>query len=276
MTTPAPILPPEKETVSDPTFKITESQFISGLDLGQQQDFSALAVVERTRMTSDIQVKAKVMINGRVEVIEKPRPKNFKEAQWKYAVRSVERFDLGTPYTAISDRLALLYSKDVLAGSVLVPDHTGVGRPVVDMVIRDMTIAQQCFKCAGTGQPSALEINRCYWCKGTGLVKPRCIVRPISITAGAGFSPDGNGFKVAKKDLASCMQVLLQTKRVKIAKIPLRPVLIKEMENFKVKVTSAANESFESWRERDHDDILLAVAMALWVGEHGTQQYWLR
>ncbi len=33
-----------------------------------------------------------------------------------------------------------------------------------------------------------------------------------------------------------------------------------------VKVTLAGNEQFESWRERDHDDLVLAVALALYEG----------
>jgi hypothetical protein len=31
-------------------------------------------------------------------------------------------------------------------------------------------------------------------------------------------------------------------------------------------VTAAANETFEAWRERDHDDLVLALALALYVG----------
>ena len=34
----------------------------------------------------------------------------------------------------------------------------------------------------------------------------------------------------------------------------------------RVKVTLAGNETFEAWRERDHDDLVLAVALALYVG----------
>ena len=37
-----------------------------------------------------------------------------------------------------------------------------------------------------------------------------------------------------------------------------------------------ALETFESWRERDHDDLVLAVVLVAWVGERGLPQYWLR
>ncbi len=37
---------------------------------------------------------------------------------------------------------------------------------------------------------------------------------------------------------------------------------------------STAHDSYEAWREGDHDDLVLAVAMACWAGERflGTQE----
>jgi hypothetical protein len=49
--------------------------------------------------------------------------------------------------------------------------------------------------------------------------------------------------------------------------MPERELLIKEFLAFRVKITAAANETFEAWRERDHDDMVLAVALACWLGE---------
>jgi len=40
--------------------------------------------------------------------------------------------------------------------------------------------------------------------------------------------------------------------------------LARELETFQVKLTEAGNETFESWRERDHDDLVLAVALVCW------------
>ena len=37
---------------------------------------------------------------------------------------------------------------------------------------------------------------------------------------------------------------------------------------FQVKITAAANATFGAWREGSHDDLVLAVAMACWYGEH--------
>jgi hypothetical protein len=46
----------------------------------------------------------------------------------------------------------------------------------------------------------------------------------------------------------------------------LAPVLAEELGLFRVKVTAAANETFEAWWERDHDDLVLALALALYAG----------
>jgi hypothetical protein len=44
------------------------------------------------------------------------------------------------------------------------------------------------------------------------------------------------------------------------------PILIRELQNYQVKVTPAANEVFNA-REGEHDDLLLALALAAWNGE---------
>jgi hypothetical protein len=36
---------------------------------------------------------------------------------------------------------------------------------------------------------------------------------------------------------------------------------------FTVRITEAGNESFEAWREKDHDDLVLADHKACWAGE---------
>jgi hypothetical protein len=63
------------------------------------------------------------------------------------------------------------------------------------------------------------------------------------------------------------IQVPLQNRRLQIAEgLPLTSVLADELAAFRVKITLAGNETFEAWRERDHDDLVLAVAMALYLG----------
>jgi hypothetical protein len=77
--------------------------------------------------------------------------------------------------------------------------------------------------------------------------------------------------------MVSRMQALLQSERLKIAKIPFRDVLVKELESFRVKVSAAGNEQFEAWRESDHDDLVFALGMAVWMAAKGsrTLRAWL-
>jgi hypothetical protein len=63
--------------------------------------------------------------------------------------------------------------------------------------------------------------------------------------------------------------VLLQNGQLKIAEgLALRETLVKELLNFRVKINiSTAHDSYEAWREGDHDDLVLSVALACWAGE---------
>ena len=92
------------------------------------------------------------------------------------------------------------------------------------------------------------------------------------ITSGQGPSWGERGaWHVPKKELVCCLQGLLQSRRLQVAALPERTLLMQEMQSFRVKITAAANETFGAWRERDHDDLVLAVALAAWWGErHGS------
>jgi hypothetical protein len=102
------------------------------------------------------------------------------------------------------------------------------------------------------------------------------MIRPITITAGHDVVQDGAGWHVPKKELVSVLQVLLQSRHLQVARqLPMAAVLVKELESFRVKITASAHETFEAWRERDHDDLVLAVALAAWVGHQGVQELWV-
>jgi hypothetical protein len=88
-------------------------RFITGLDLGQLRDYTAIAVLERTRVPS---------------IDEAFTPVDH------YAVRHLERMALGTSYTAVCDHLVTLFDRPQLTDTMLAVDETGVGRPVVDLL----------------------------------------------------------------------------------------------------------------------------------------------
>jgi hypothetical protein len=91
----------------------------------------------------------------------------------------------------------------------------------------------------------------------------------VTITGGSAVTPAGDGrYRVAKKELVSILRRLLGTDRLQIEQtLPEAPVLSQELGTFQVKISEAKNETFEAWRERDHDDLVLAVAIACWAAE---------
>ncbi len=71
-----------------------------------------------------------------------------------------------------------------------------------------------------------------------------------------------------KRNLVSIVQVALQTDRLKIApELPAAQTLVRELQNFQRKTTDAANDTYGAWREGTHDDLVLAVALGLYVGK---------
>jgi hypothetical protein len=76
------------------------------------------------------------------------------------------------------------------------------------------------------------------------------------------------GWLVPKKALISSLQVLLQSRRLKVApSLPDAQILVQELEGFRMKVTVSESDT-EAWRERPHDDLVLAVAVAACEGEN--------
>jgi hypothetical protein len=92
----------------------------------------------------------------------------------------------------------------------------------------------------------------------------------VVITAGYSASLAAGWWHTPKADLAGAMAACLEGRRLQIAPgLRLAPVLSRELTTFKVRVTPAGNEVFGAWRERDHDDLVLAVTLCVWYGERG-------
>jgi hypothetical protein len=149
------------------------------------------------------------------------------------SLRHLERFELGTRYPDVIDRIKGLLSSGALRNKrvAFLVDKTGVGASVVDSLVH-----------------AGLE--------------------PIAVTihGGSAVSRDAHGYRVPKRDLVAAVQVLLQNGRLRIAEgLPLAETLKKELLSFRIKVDpQTAHDSYEHWREGDHDDLVLASAMACW------------
>ena len=124
------------------------SQFFVGLDLGQAQDYTALSVIERIGESAD---------------------------DYRYDVRHLQRFALGTTYPAIVEAVAkMCQSKPIASDYSLVADATGVGAAVMDLL-----------------EASGLSLTR------------------VTITGGDTVSQEGSHYRVPKRDLVGVLQVLL-------------------------------------------------------------------
>jgi hypothetical protein len=194
--------------------------YLVGLDLGQVTDYSALAILERT---------------------EHPDPEHAGQLVRHYAVRLLRRFPLGTPYPDLCAEVAKLFARLLLRGSILVVDHTGVGRPVLDILRK-------------------VRVQARLW--------------PVTITGGSQVTRDKvGGWGVPKKDLVSALQVLLQSRWLKIApSLPEAKTLVRELTHFQMKITPAAHETFGCWRDGVHDDLVLAVALPCWCSERALRK----
>lgn len=235
----APTSPPSPS--SQTAYAMKDTYFL-GLDLGQKSDYTALTVLQRiTRLEAYGEEamelrKARGLRYGRYgrpgTVLHPDRP--VVEA---YHIRHLERMPLGTAYTAVAEHVKRVQDTPPLrsAETHVVADVTGVGLPVFEML-----------QAAGVG----------------GL-------RGVSIHGGDAVTRDGLVYRVPKRDLVSTLQVLSQQEMLHAAEgLPDWPVLRHELQSFQAKINLATgHDTYEAWREGDHDDLVLSLAMACWYAE---------
>jgi len=158
-------------------------------------------------------------------------------------LRHLERYELGTLYPDIADAVTALLrapelSPDEFDGvrikrtpPELVVDQTGVGPAVTDLL------------------------------KKRGLR-----FRAVTITGGNETNYGGGSWHVPKRDIVGALEVPFHTGELQVAEdMTLWPALKKELLNFRRKVNlKTGHDSYEHWRESDHDDLVLACALACW------------
>jgi hypothetical protein len=154
------------------------------------------------------------------------------ESYRAYACPHIQRWPLGTTYPAIVADLQTMLAK-LPDKPVLIVDGTGCGRPVVDMI-----------------RKAGLPIRS---------------FAPMVITARATPGQAGRYRMVPKRDLVGATMAVMHKGRLHIAReLPEAATLVKELRGFTAKITTAGNEKYENdWRVALHDDIILALALAL-------------
>ena len=101
---------------------------------------------------------------------------------------------------------------------------------------------------------------------------------PVVIHGGDRTRYEDGIHRVPKRDLCAILQVLLQDQRLRIAAgLEMASILRDELLNFQVKIDPRmAHDSYSAWREKDHDDLVLATGLACWYGENRPEpwEFW--
>lgn len=152
-----------------------------------------------------------------------------------YKVIGLAELDLGLDHVSVVEKVKGVYQNIKVEDPRLVVDATGVGEPVIDMMRRE-------------------KMNPV----------------PIGITGGEQWNNrPGGGYNVPKKDIAVKLAVTFETGRIKLLKgLRYSDKLIQQLQMFtaKHKNPDSDNVSFEA--EKGHDDLVLAIAIAIWWYEH--------
>lgn len=214
-------------------------QYFVGVDLGQSQDPTAIAVLERVdQETGDVDPVTWIRATRR-----------------RLNLRYAQRLPLGTPYPLVAERMVEVCQK--LAAPQLGPpaplpelvvDGTGVGRAVVDALKL---------------RPQPTRIGRHYYPAPVRELPYKLVA--VSITGGEQESYSDGFWRVPKRELLGALTLLFQRGELRISeKLPEYAVLVRELLNFRVKITASGNDTYGNWREAEHDDLVLAVALAAW------------
>jgi hypothetical protein len=147
-----------------------------------------------------------------------------------FDVRHLQRLPLGLSYPNVVQEIARLLARPPLVGNCeLVIDQTGVGAPVGDL----MNVA--------------------------GLDPLR-----VSITAGADQNYTNGSWHVSKQVLISTLDARLHTGELRFAaELTEAGAMKEELKDFRRHVSASGRFQYEA-RATKHDDLVLAVAIALW------------
>jgi hypothetical protein len=159
------------------------------------------------------------------------------DAPWpelRFRVHWVERLPLGTMYDQVVERIAsVAEAAQSWGNTTIVCDATGVGAAVRDML----------RKRTGIGQ------------------------RYVTFTAGDKATQDGPfDWHVPKRDLIAALEVVLQGRRLEtVPDCPLVDDLMAELAAFDFGISPTGHDTYGA-QSGQHDDLVMALAMAIWYG----------
>jgi hypothetical protein len=229
-----------------------------GLDLGKAADHSAVCIVEEPPWIEAAMGFDKVsprgveeqgaILEGWVSVdsltihqLTAARQHNLhygRPANPPLRARHLKRYPLRTAYQDVVKDVAAMLRKHPLRG-------------------KDIALLMD----LGNAGQAVLEMFRHIGIRG---------VIPVLIHGGyqTSYDPQDGTYKVPKRDLVQAAQVALQNRRLEISgALPDAAVLVEELRNFRGTVSEAGNDRYEA-RDREHDDLVLALSMAVWFREY--------
>lgn len=178
-----------------------------------------------------IEEKLRILERGSVNVWnEKLAQQKKLKTSSVFHCRYLERIPLGTSYPAVVNRIYdVMQNPQLINETALLFDNTGVGRAVMD-IARDKGLS------------------------------------PIGVTIHGGYelTLSEDGYRVPKRDIIMGLLGLFQSDRMLIAKNLKYTAAIREELTSYVKITKGTRDKFQAWREEDHDDLTLALAIAAW------------
>jgi len=205
---------------------LMRSSWTAAIDLGQVNDFTAVAVVQRLRHFST----EPLIPGGRLKpgLVSLPAQLGEAKPRDQLRIRALKRLPLGLSYVEQAQQLAVLLADPVLSGAETFVDATGCGLPVCDIL-------------------TAAGVRH----------------TPIVITGGSEVVQRDRGYAVSKLLLVSRLQASFHAGELRIPReLPEAKNFVHELQEFRATLSEAGCLRFGA-RATSHDDMILAVAIAV-------------
>lgn len=204
-------------------------KYCLGVDLGKENDPGALTILKMHEQFQEVDIT--IPSYG----VRKEKRKIINELHLIY----ITEVPLGTSYPKFVEKIKMIINNPKWVGQIsTVVDRTGLGIPVVDMMIE-----------AG--------------------------INPVGvmITNGKEMNAAKDHYNVPKVDLITALLTAMQMKRFKMplpdsVKPDMRKYIMKfkeELTEFKMKVNNRTKQiAYEAATEAVHDDLVISTALAVW------------
>jgi hypothetical protein len=228
-----------------------------GLDIGQQHDPTALVVAAVGDRYDDPAGRQTPLFHED----NLPRTPGTPIVT-SYQVQTMQRLDLGTQYTkvaaAVAATVAALWEWEIglrqrkqIIGLHRIPralwiDATGVGRPVVELILDALKADGRC---------------------------DRTSVHPVTFTHGDRYIEHGpfpETASLGKAFLVSRLQVLLQQRQLALPRDhPEARAMARELKDYEIRVDgSTSNDTYGAFKTGSYDDLVTALGLACLVDPH--------